>query len=57
MRYGNLRETLRHLLLLHREGQRSFARKADPATQPKVLLKHRKKSANVAPEKIHAFRT
>jgi hypothetical protein len=52
----NLRETLRHLLRLHREGQRSFAKKADPATQAKALLKHRKKSENIAPEKIQAFR-
>ena len=52
----NLRDTLWHLIRLHREGQRSFARKADPATQPKAMLKHRKQSANIPQEKIHAIR-
>src|SRR5438128_85801 len=44
----NLRENLRYLLALHREGQRSFARKAGCSTQPDALLKHRKQSAKVA---------
>src|SRR5438067_8358999 len=52
----NLRDTLRHLLGLHREGQRSFGKKADPATQPGAVLKHRKQSAKVAQEKIRVVR-
>ena len=43
----NLRETLRHLIRLHREGQRSFAKRAE----------HQQQSAKVAPEEIRAIRT
>jgi hypothetical protein len=53
----NLRENLRYLIQLHREGQRSFAKKAQAVTQPAALPKNRKKSAKVAQEKIQAFRT
>jgi hypothetical protein len=35
----NLRETLRHLLRLHREGQRSFAKKAQPAKKATARVK------------------
>ena len=32
----NLRDTLRELLRIHREGQRSFAKKAQPVRKPKA---------------------
>jgi hypothetical protein len=39
----NLRETLRYLLYLHREGQRSFARKAERLEQARQnIIKERK---------------
>ena len=44
----NLRDTLRHLIGLHREGQRSFAKKAEPVHQPKT--------AEVIEEKNRAIR-
>jgi hypothetical protein len=50
----NLRENLRYLLALHREGQRSFAKKAQPATQPEAMLTPRKKSANTKIVRIRA---
>src|SRR5882724_4578946 len=48
----NLSQNLRYLLHLHREGQRSFAKKAATVTQPKAMLKHSNQSAKVAQGKI-----
>ena len=45
----NLSQDLRYLLHLHRAGQRSFAKRAQPpAAQLNVVPKHRKQSAKVA---------
>jgi len=53
----NLRENLRYLLALHREGQRSFAKKAAPVTQPDAMLKLGFSVALPSRTSCDAFRT
>ena len=44
----NLRETLRYLLHLHRDGQRQFAKKAHPAKgAPKIAAKSREEKREI----------